>query len=309
MRLDPSLNLTPEGSLGDLLATLGNTEEAREREYQAPEERPQGTPFEVANEGIPDTHLKARPESHIKEEPGRIQRTREASREEAIASTQQFFAAVDDRNRKPIRISTEVCERDDTKVPGVSTSVAATTPVVFDVKPIDTSSPRINLPNGSLSQPIATTTCRPRTWMQQIAEGQINEPTREMDSDESNPSEVNVIPEEIPNVLGCEWRVLHPFELPGVRFPTDSTPPNQRRLAENDALVELIQTTKYLEDTPTWGQKDYRIYPPHMVIPSIEEEAEDEVEVEEDKNGLMNNQWKEQMEDWEEDSAMEMKEE
>ena len=40
------------------------------------------------------------------------------------------------------------------------------------------------------------------------------------------------------------------FELPGVRFPTDTTPPNQRRLAENDALVELIQTTEYLEDIP-----------------------------------------------------------
>ena len=42
----------------------------------------------------------------------------------------------------------------------------------------------------------------------------------------------------------------------------DSTPPNQRRLAENDALVELIQTTEYLEDTPTWGQRDYQLYPP-----------------------------------------------
>ena len=37
-----------------------------------------------------------------------------------------------------------------------------------------------------------------------------------------------------------------------------------------------------------------------MVTPSIEEEAEDEVEVEEDENGLMSNQWKEQTEDWEE---------
>ena len=91
MRLDPSLNLTLEGSLGDLLATLGNTEEAREREYQAPEERPQGTPFKIANEGIPDTHLKVGPESHIKEAPRRIQRTREVSREEAIASTGQFL--------------------------------------------------------------------------------------------------------------------------------------------------------------------------------------------------------------------------
>ena len=42
----------------------------------------------------------------------------------------------------------------------------------------------------------------------------------------------------------------------------DATPPNQRRLAENDALVELIQTTEYLEDMPTWGQRDYWLYPP-----------------------------------------------
>ena len=68
--------------------------------------------------------------------------------------------------------------------------------------------------------------------------------------------------EDIPDELGHEWRVLHPFGLPGVRFPTDSTPPNQRRLAKNDALVELIQTTEYLDDVPTWGQRDYRLYPP-----------------------------------------------
>ena len=47
-------------------------------------------------------------------------------------------------------------------------------------------------------------------------------------------------------------RVLHSFEIPGVRFPTNNTPPNQRRLAENDALMELIQTTEYLEDMPMW---------------------------------------------------------
>ena len=27
--------------------------------------------------------------------------------------------------------------------------------------------------------------------------------------------------------MGQEWRVLHPFEIPGVKFPTDATPPNQ----------------------------------------------------------------------------------
>ena len=59
--------------------------------------------------------------------------------------------------------------------------------------------------------------------------------------------------------MGPEWRVLHPFEIPGVRFPTEDTPPNHRRLAENDTLVELIQTAEYLEDAPSWEQR--RFYP------------------------------------------------
>ena len=78
MRLDPSLKVMPEGSLGDLLNAV-NTEEARERE--------QGAPFETSVERTPDTHLKVKPEGNIKETPRRIQRTREASREDAIAST------------------------------------------------------------------------------------------------------------------------------------------------------------------------------------------------------------------------------
>ena len=48
--------------------------------------------------------------------------------------------------------------------------------------------------------------------------------------------------------------------IPGVRIPTDDTPPNHRRLAESDALVELIQTAEYLEDAPSSGQR--RFYPP-----------------------------------------------
>ena len=99
---------------------------------------------------------------------------------------------------------------------------------------------------------------------------------------------------------------MHPFELPGVRFPTDSTPPNQRRLAENDALVELIQTTEYLDDVLMWEQRDYRLYPLNKVTPSIEEEVEEEVEVEEDENGFKKDKWIDLMEDWEEDSPVEM---
>ena len=45
MRLDPSLNVTLEGSLGDLPTAVN--EEAREREHQVPDERPQETPLET----------------------------------------------------------------------------------------------------------------------------------------------------------------------------------------------------------------------------------------------------------------------
>ena len=145
-----------------------------------------------------------------------------------------------------------------------TTTTSTTTPrVTLDVEPRGTSSPRVSLPKGSPSCPAVTATCRPRTWMQQLTEGQTSKPRREdASSSESNTSVVETLPEDIPDELGCELRVLHPFELPGVRFPTDTMPPNQRRLAENDALVELIQTTEYLDDVPTWGQRDYRLYPP-----------------------------------------------
>ena len=171
--------------------------------------------------------------------------------------------------------SVEVHERDNIEVPDVPTTTVATTtasittpPITLDVELIGTSSPRISLPKGSPSCPTVTATCRPRTWMQQLTEGQTNEPRREdASSSESNTSVVETLPEDIPDELGHEWRVLHLFDLPGVRFPTDTMPPNQRRLAENDALVELIQTTEYLDDVPTWGQRDYRLYPPRYSDP------------------------------------------
>ena len=57
--------------------------------------------------------------------------------------------------------------------------------------------------------------------------------------------------EGLPDELGPEWRVLHHLEIPGVRIPTEDTPPNDIRLAESEALVELIQTAEYLEDAPS----------------------------------------------------------
>ena len=184
-----------------------------------------------------------------------------------MASTQQFLAAVDRRNASITTgsqlASTKVHERDVAEVLDVPTTTITTAPVNLDVEPRGTSSPRISLPEGSPSHPTVAATCRPRTWMQQLTEVQITESRREdASSSESNTSTVETLPEDIPDELGHEWRVLHPFELPGVRFSMDTMPPNQRRLAENDALVELIQTTEYLDDVPMWGQRDYRLYPP-----------------------------------------------
>ena len=104
--------------------------------------------------------------------------------------------------------------------------------------------------------------------MQQLTEGQMTEPRKEGDSShESLETMEETTPRDIPDELGHEWRVLHLYDLPGVRFPTDTTPSNQRRLAENDALVELIQMMEYLDDVPTWGHQDYRLYPPHYGDP------------------------------------------
>ena len=62
MRLDPSLNVKPEGSIGDLPTAL-NTEEAREGEHQVLEKRPQDDPFKTSIEGTPATILKVKPEN------------------------------------------------------------------------------------------------------------------------------------------------------------------------------------------------------------------------------------------------------
>ena len=260
MRLEPSLKVTPEGSLVYIPTVI-----KRETREQVPEGDLLGTSSETTYMEIPYTCAKTIHKSPTSEVPKSLQGTKEASRAEALASTWQFFAAVDRRNvNVPARnqlTSIEAHERDNIEVPDVPTTTVATTaastttpPITVDVELRGTSSPRISLPEGSPSCPTVTATCRPRTWMQQLSEGQTNESRREdISSSESHTSVVETLPEDIPDELGHEWRVLHPFDLPGVRFPTDTMPPNQRRLAENDALVELIQTTEYLDDMPTWG--------------------------------------------------------
>ena len=169
--------------------------------------------------------------------------------------TRHFFSTVAERRDVP-----EVPTTSTATVPQIDAPSASSTHDEVEPTEPETPSTRTFLPSGLPPRPTATATCRPCTWVQCISEGQIEEPARkDEDSVESAPLEPLVL-EGLPNELGPEWRVLHPFEILGVRFPTEDTPPTHRRMAENDALVELIQTAEYLEDAPSWGQR--RFYPP-----------------------------------------------
>ena len=114
-------------------------------------------------------------------------------------------------------------------------------------------------PSGMPPRPIATATLRPRMLEQRLSEGQIETQSQDDVSSEENDTLEPLVIEGLPDELGPEWRILHPFEIPGVRNPTEDTPPTHRRLAENDTLVELIQKAEYLEDAPSWEQR--RFYP------------------------------------------------
>ena len=105
----------------------------------------------------------------------RIQRTREASREDAIASTRQFFASVNEENRVttmelPIETSTDASGGN---AMNLNIPITSATPIGTET---ETRSPRTFLTNGSPSRPNVTTTCRLQMWVQCVSEGQINEP-------------------------------------------------------------------------------------------------------------------------------------
>ena len=261
VRTDSTLDVTPEGSLNDLPAAVGGIKERENTQQILDEER--SSPSNVmspAAENL-ETNPKVITRSSPQVEPSRrVEVTREMSREDAIAVTRHFFTTVSEQRNTtelPVVTATDALH---VNIPPVSHDLIETEPT----EP-GTTSPWTYLPNGSPPRPTTTATCRPQTWVQHVSEGQIEEPTREdEDSLESDPLEPLVL-EGLPDELGPEWRVLHPFKILGVRFPTDDTPPNQRRLAENDALVELIQTTEYLEDAPPWGQR--RFYPPRYGDP------------------------------------------
>ena len=256
MRIETSLSMTPEDSLEGLSAAMGGAEgDQVSSPFSANVEKLVTT---VAPPGSVETRPKIVSESRDQGElPGETEVTREASREDALAATRHFF-------------HTEPERRSTTEVPATTTTSQpqTDTPPVTSV-PVETEHPEL-LPvrilpySGTPPRPTATTTLRPRMWVQRISEGQIERQPQDEDSEENDTLEPLVL-EGLPDELGPEWRVLHPFDIPGVRNPTEDTPPTHRRLAENDTLVELIQTAEYLEDVPSWEQR--RFYPPRYGDP------------------------------------------
>ena len=146
--------------------------------------------------------------------------SRETSREDALAATRHFFNTVSEGRNIP-----EVLVTSATGVSQIDTPPVPHDPIETEPAEPETTSPRTYLPSVSPPRPTGTATYRPRTWVQHISEGQIEEHSREdEDSVESEPLEPLVL-EGLPDELGPECRVLHPFEIPGVRFPTEDTPP------------------------------------------------------------------------------------
>ena len=183
----------------------------------------------MSTEETPDTHVKVAPGRNLSEQglnqvetSRRIHRTREASREDAIASTRQFSASVNEQNQVatselPVETSAVISEGNTMNL---NIPVTSATPTVTET---ETRSHRTFLSNGLPSRPTATAICRPQIWVQCVSEGQKNEPSQEgTGSAESSLSEPYLLAEGIPEELGHEWRILHPFEIPGVRFPMEN---------------------------------------------------------------------------------------
>ena len=131
----------------------------------------------TSTEETPNAFVKTVPGRDLSEQglnqiepPRRILTTREASREEAIVLTRQFFATVNGQNQvetsePPVETPTVTSEWNITLNHNIP--VTSTTPTITET---ETRSPRTFLPNGSPSRPTATATCRPQTWVQCVSE-------------------------------------------------------------------------------------------------------------------------------------------
>ena len=185
MRMDSTLNVTPEGSLNDILtASRGNVDLTEAQQMlEAPGWEMVGNyPSATTSDGVvetPCTSVKVLSErtpdeqmlrmSRLTDIPRRVQCMKEASQEDALASARHFFApengqdqAILVRFHEETPITTTVGATIETFTLTTTLTVLATstTATAADVG-MGSSCPF--LPNGSPSRPTATATCMPQT--------------------------------------------------------------------------------------------------------------------------------------------------
>ena len=168
---------------------------------------------------------------------------RESRREGALTTTRDFFNSVTER-----RSATEVPVITMTGVSQLDTPPTTSAPEIEHLGPF----PVRTFPlSETPPRPTATATLRPKTWVQRVSEGQIEGQFEDAEEDDTLEP---LVMEDQPDELRPERRILYPFEIPGVKNPTEDTPPAQRGLVEYDT-----QTDEYLEDAPSWEQE--KCYP------------------------------------------------
>ena len=180
MRMDSTLNVTPEGSLSNIPTVTGgnvNLTEAQ-RMLEAPEtemvsNQPSATLLDQA-EGTLYTSVKVtsertsdRQRTRQADIPRRVQRMRKVSQEDVLASVRHFFAPGNGQNQVVSLGPSEEVPITTTGVTTLETSTLAITSTVSTTSTTTTAtgaemgSPRPFLPNGSPSRPTMTATCRP----------------------------------------------------------------------------------------------------------------------------------------------------
>ena len=180
MRMDPTLNVTPEGSLSNIPAATGgnrNLTEAQQAlgalETEVVSIHPSATVLDQAKE-TPYTSVKVisgrtfdRQRAGQVDIPRRVLRTREVSQEDALASVRHFFAPGNGQNQvvtselpEEVPITTTGGTTLETSTPAITSSVPITCTTTTTAG-AETGSPRSFLPNGSTSRPTMTAICRP----------------------------------------------------------------------------------------------------------------------------------------------------
>ena len=180
MRMDATLNISPEGSLGDLPAATGGDANLR-KEQQAPEapeiesrgtqppttmlDQTEETPYTSVKEVL--GRISDRQRAGQVDTPRRVLWMREGSQEDALASARNFFASENGQNQVvtlefPGEVPTTTMGRTilETSTPTITTTVPTTSTAAMTTG-AEAGSPRSFLPNGSPSRPTITATCRP----------------------------------------------------------------------------------------------------------------------------------------------------